>query len=123
MNIDDTYVMDTFSIEDPLIRIEPPGELIVGDGLVVTGTTNLAGGGTTPDGINVADTLTLTITSLDMHESGKANTVMKIPFDCTTPGGYSRDTGLRSFSYGSIDTSTWYPGKLTWSPSGARTLT
>lgn len=111
VNIDDTYVMDTFSIEDPLIRIEPPGELIVGDGLVVTGTTNLAGGGTTPDGINVADTLTLTITSLDMHESGKANTVMKIPFNCTTPGGYSRDTGLRSFSYGSIDTSTWYPGK------------
>ena len=111
VNIDDTYVMDTFTIEDPLIRIEPPGELIVGDGLVVEGTTNLAGGGTTPDGTSVADTLTLTITSLDMYESGKANTVMTIPFDRTTPGGYNRDTGLRSFSYGSIDTSTWYPGK------------
>ncbi len=111
VNIDDTYVMDTFTIEDPMIRIEPPGELVVGDGLVVEGTTNLAGGGTTPDGTSVADTLTLTITSLDMHESGKANTVMTIPFDRTTPGGYNRITGLRSFSYGSIDTSTWYPGK------------
>ena len=111
VNIDDAYVMDTFTIEDPLIRIEPPGELVVGDGLVVEGTTNLAGEGTTPDGTGVADTLTLTITSLDMHESGKANTVMKIPFDRATPGSYNRITGLRSFSYGSIDTNTWYPGK------------
>ncbi|WP_300166798.1 PGF-CTERM sorting domain-containing protein [Methanofollis sp.] len=111
VNNDDIYVMDTFTIEDPLIRIEPPGELVVGDELVVKGATNLAGGGTTPDGTNVADTLTLTVTSLDMHESGKANTVMKIPFDRATPGSYSRVTGVRSFSYGSIDTSTWYPGK------------
>jgi len=111
VNIDDIYVMDTFTIEDPLIRIESPGELVVGDGLVVKGTTNLAGGGTTPEGTSVADTLTLTIASLDMHESGKANTVMKIPFDRATPGSYNRATGVRSFSYDSIDTSTWYPGK------------
>jgi len=110
VNIDDIYVMDTFSIEDPLIRIGSPGEVIVGDGLVVEGTTNLAGGGTTADGTSVADTLTLTIASLDMYESGKANTVMEIPFDRATPGSYNRVTGLRSFSYDSIDTSTWYPG-------------
>ena len=112
VNNDDIYVMDTFTIEDPLIWIRLPGELVVGDELVVEGTTNLAGEGTTADGTNVADTLTLTITSLDLYESGKANTVMKIPVDDTVPEKYDPVTGARSFSYDSIDTSTWYPGKL-----------
>jgi|LFRM01.1.fsa_nt_gb PGF-CTERM protein len=111
VNNDDIYVMDTFTIEDPLIWIRLPGELVVGDELVVEGTTNLAGEGTTADGTNVADTLTLTITSLDLYESGKANTVMKIPVDDTVPEKYDPVTGARSFSYDSIDTSTWYPGK------------
>jgi hypothetical protein len=111
VNNDDIYVMDTFTIEDPLIRIRPPSELVVGDELVVEGVTNLAGEETTADGTDVSDNLTLTITSLDMYESSKANTVMKIPFNYTTPGSYNRATGVRSFSYDSIDTSSWYPGK------------
>ncbi|QSZ66197.1 hypothetical protein RJ40_01130 [Methanofollis aquaemaris] len=110
-NIDDTFVMDTFTVEDPLIRIRPPGDLVVGDKMVVEGNTNLAGKGTTADGTNVADKLTLKITALDLYDSGKANTVMKIPVDYTTPGKYDSSSGLRPFSYDPVDTSSWYPGK------------
>ncbi len=111
VTIDDIYVMDTFTVEDPLIRIRSPGEQVVGDELVVEGTTNLAGKGTTADKTDVADTLILTIAALDLHESGKANTVMKIPVNYTVPKKYNPVTGVRSFSYDPIDTSSWYPGK------------
>jgi hypothetical protein len=111
VTVDDIYMMDTFTVEDPLIRIRSPGELVVGDELVVEGATNLAGKGTTADGTDVSDTLTLTITSLDLHGSGKANTVMKIPVNYTVPKKYDPITGLRPFTYDPIDTNSWYPGK------------
>ncbi|WP_153015898.1 PGF-CTERM sorting domain-containing protein [Methanofollis ethanolicus] len=108
--IDDTYVMDTFTVEDPLIRIRSPGDLVVGDKLVVEGATNLAGKGTTADGTDIADKLTLTITALNLYEGGKANTVMNITTDNTYPEKYDPATGIRPFSYDPIDTASWYPG-------------
>lgn len=111
VTIDDIYMMDTFTVEDPLIRIRSPGELVVGDELVVEGATNLAGKGTTADKTDIHDTLTLTVAALDLYESGKANTVMKIPVNYTVPEKYDPVIGLRPFTYDPIDTSSWYPGK------------
>ena len=109
-SIDDIYTMDTFTVDAPVVQIRSPGDLVVGDKLVVKGKTNLAGKGTTADGTDVADKLTLKITALDLYDGGKANTVMKIPVDYTVPGKYEPSTGLRPFSYDPIDTSSWYPG-------------
>jgi len=109
----DLYMMDTFTVEDPVIRIDPVGELVVGDELVVCGTTNLAGKGTTADGTDIHDRLILTIAALDLYDGGKANTAMKIPINETIPGNYDPVLGARPFSYedeGPIDTSSWYPG-------------
>lgn len=108
--IDDIYTMDTFTVAKPVIQIRPPGDLVVGDDLVVEGKTNLAGKGTTADGTQVVDKLTLTVTALDLYDGGKANTVMKIPIDYTYPGKYDPSTGLRPFSYDAVDSSSWYPG-------------
>ena len=110
---DDLYVMDTFTVEDPVIKINPVGELVVGDEFIVSGTTNLAGKEETADGTKVQDTLILTITALDLYESGKANTLMKIPINETFPRDYDPALGTRPFSYEGekpIDTSSWYPG-------------
>jgi hypothetical protein len=112
-NIDDTFVMDSFTVEEPLILIRSPGDLVVGDELVVEGQTNLAGKGKTADDTQVGDKLILTITALDLYDGGKANTVMKIPIEDTYPDKYDPSTGSHPFSFSSskpIDTSSWYPG-------------
>jgi len=109
---DDLYVMDTFTVKDPLIRIDPVGEVVAGDELIVSGATNLAGKGETADKTDIHDTLILTIAALDLYESGKANTAMKIPINETIPRDYDPALGARPFSYDEhpIDTSSWYPG-------------
>lgn len=109
---DDLYVMDTFTVEDPIVRIKPVGEVLVGDELIVSGTTNLAGKGETADKTDIHDDLVLTIAALDLYESGKANTAMKIPINETIPGKYDPVLKARPFSYDEhpIDTSSWYPG-------------
>jgi len=108
----DLYVMDTFTVKDPVIRIDPVGEVVVGDELIVGGTTNLAGKGETADKTDIHDTLILTIAALDLYESGKANTAMKIPINETIPRSYDPVLGARAFSYDEepIDTGSWYPG-------------
>lgn len=110
---DDLYVMDTFTVEDPLIKIDPIGELVVGDEFIVSGTTNLAGKEETADKTKVQDTLILTVAALDLYEAGKANTAMKIPINETFPRDYDPVLEARPFSYEGekpIDTSSWYPG-------------
>lgn len=110
-SMNDLYMMDTFTVENPVVRINPVGELVVGDELIVSGTTNLAGKGETADKTDVHDDLILTIAALDLYESGKANTAMKIPINETIPREYDPDLGARPFYYmDPIDTSSWYPG-------------
>ena len=110
LNILDIYVMNTFTVQDPVIRIDNTGDVVIGDDLTVTGKTNLAGAGTSADGTDIHDTLILTITALDLYGQGKSNTVMKIQVDDAIPRSYDPLTGLRSFRFEPIETASWYPG-------------
>ncbi|MBP2133138.1 hypothetical protein J2128_001059 [Methanomicrobium sp. W14] len=105
---DDIYVKTKFVIEEPWIRIDDPGEISVGNSLTVSGITNLAPSGTTPDKTKTQDTLYLNINRLDMDVGSDSVTAMKIPVDETTP--LSSPKGYKSFKYDPIDTSSWYPG-------------
>lgn len=105
---DDIYVMTQIVIEEPWIRIDSSGEIVVGEELEVTGTTNLAPSGTTPDKTQTSDILYLTIDRLDMDVGSGSNTAMKIPVDQTIPSGTSGS--YRPFSYEAIDTSSWDEG-------------
>lgn len=109
-SIDDIYVMDTFEVENPAIKINTIKDPVVGNKLTITGTTNLAGKGSTADDTDVADKLVLTITALDFYDSGKTNTVMKIPVNYTTPDEWDATLECRPYSFDPIDTSSWYPG-------------
>jgi len=111
-SIDDLYVMDTFKVEDPVIKIDPIIDPVVGDELIISGTTNLAGKGSAADDTKVDDTLVLSITALNFYDSDRTNTVMKIPVNYTTPDKFNTAIGTRTFSYyeDPIDTSSWYPG-------------
>ncbi|WP_048150429.1 hypothetical protein [Methanolacinia paynteri] len=105
---DDIYVMTQFIIEDPWIRIDSAGEIVVGDELSISGMTNLAPSGTTPDKTQTKDTLHLSINRLDLDVGSESNTAMKIPVDDATPSDSS--DFYRSFRYEGIDTSSWDEG-------------
>ncbi len=107
---DDLYVMTQFVIEEPWITIDSVGQIAVGDSFTISGKTNLAAPDTTSDNTKTEDTLWLTINRLDFNVVGDTSTAMKIPVDTTTPSSPIPFRGYRTFAYGSIDTSTWYPG-------------
>lgn len=110
--IDDLYVMDTFTIEEPSIVIAPPGEVVVGDRLEVKGTTNLACQDKAADKVEVGDRLALTISRLDLDHGHKGNSAMKTETVYTYPSSkLDRSTGMRSFTFDEVETSSWYPGQ------------
>lgn len=79
-NIDDSMLSDRFSIESPLIAIDPLLDYEVGDTIPVTGTTNLEETISYPyNHIDIpADKVILTIFSSDLYNAGKTQSTYQI---------------------------------------------
>ncbi len=107
---DDLYVMTQFTVEEPYITLNDPGQVSVGDKLVLSGRTNLAAADESADETDVDDKLFLSIHRIDANSGEESNTAMKIPSTTTIPKSPTPFKGYRTYSFDEIDTSSWYPG-------------
>lgn len=115
-NSDDLYVITEFTIEKPQIEINQLGNTPIGTGITIQGTTNYY----------TDDTFSLKIQRLDF-ENPDNNIAMMIPTERIQPSSvspYAKHMS-RPFSFGEIDTSTWFPGtyeaKVTNTDTGVTT--
>lgn len=100
-NSDDLYVITEFTIEKPRIEITQLGNTPIGATITIQGTTNYY----------TDDTFSLKIQRLDF-ENPDNNIAMMIPTERVKPSSVSPYAKYmsRPFSFGEIDTSTWFPG-------------
>ncbi|MEA5038000.1 hypothetical protein SDC9_17360 [bioreactor metagenome] len=98
---DDLYVITEFTIEKPRIEITQLGNTPIGTTITIQGTTNYY----------TDDTFSLKIQRLDF-ENPDNNIAMLIPTERIQPSSVSPYAKYmsRPFSFGEIDTSTWFPG-------------
>ncbi len=98
---DDLYVITEFTIEKPRIEITQLGNTPIGTTITIQGTTNYY----------TDDTFSLKIQRLDF-ENPDNNIAMMIPTERIQPSSVSPYAKYmsRPFSFGEIDTSTWFPG-------------
>ncbi len=100
-NSDDLYIITEFTIEKPRIEINQLGNTPIGTTITIQGTTNYY----------TDDTFSLKIQRLDLDNPDN-NIAMLIPTERVKPSSVSPYTQYmsRPFSFGDIDTSTWFPG-------------
>lgn len=98
---DDLYVITELTIQKPQIEIHQLGNTPIGSSITINGTTNYY----------TDDTFSLKIQRLDFDNPDN-NVAMMVPTERIHPLSISPYAKYmsRTFSFGEIDTSTWFPG-------------